>query len=69
MFDTLFKGVIHGRVMSTLKARIANAEQKHADKCAELDEEHEQKVADLEDELDAAKEAHADEMVSSILGR
>lgn len=69
MFKSLFGGTIYSRVMAAIQQRIAQAEREHEEHCQQLDEQHEQTVLDLEAKRDAAKEAHADSMVASILGK
>lgn len=64
-----FRSSIHSRVMSTLKARVANAQKEHDEECARLDDAHEMQVFDLEVARESAKERHADDMVGKILGR
>lgn len=49
---------IRKRALEKINAKIAQAEEKHKQKCIDIEAEAEQK-----------KEAHLDEMVNSIIGK
>lgn len=59
MIDTLFgKKTIRSRVLSVIESRIQSAQDQHEEECEEIDRKAEEQ-----------KEASADRLVNSIVGR